>query len=297
MNQEVLSVFVLWSIYLLFALGMNLVWGSIGILNFAHGGIFTFSAFLAHEVLAHVRLSIFVMVPMCVVIGAALSVAIQVLIFEPILKRAGSVAAAELQIIVAGIAVAWLLAAIMQKVIKGYPFGLSTGGAFTIQTYTFGGVRISNIQLLVIFTGLVVGIATASWMRVSKAGLALRAVGVDAETASMMGINRTRLAIGTMAIAGALAGLAGALLTYDLSAIGQETGDSLLIKAFAAIVLGGLGSVYGVAAGTFMLAFAETVVLTHTAGRWVDAISFGLIFLVLILRPQGIFGRTEVRRT
>ena len=71
----------------------------------------------------------------------------------------------------------------------------------------------------------------------------------------------------------------------------------LLVKAFACIILGGVGSTAGVYLGSFLLAAAETVVLTQTNGLWVDAVSFGLIFLVLLVRPSGIFGRKEVRRT
>jgi branched-chain amino acid transport system permease protein len=136
----------------------------------------------------------------------------------------------------------------------------------------------------------------AIWLRRSKHGLALRSIGVDAETASLMGVNRRRLALGTMAVSGATAGLAGILFTYAQSAITPESGDILLIKAFAVIILGGVGSMAGVIFGAFALAAAETYVLGHTSGSWTDAIAFGLIFLVLLARPAGAFGRKEVRR-
>jgi branched-chain amino acid transport system permease protein len=134
------------------------------------------------------------------------------------------------------------------------------------------------------------------WLRRSKQGLALRSIGVDPETASLMGINRRQLALVTMAVSGAMAGLAGVLFTYALGAITPESGDTLLVKAFAIIILGGVGSMAGVIFGAFALAAAEVVVLTNTSGSWVDAVSFGLIFLVLLARPAGVFGRKEVRR-
>lgn len=84
---------------------------------------------------------------------------------------------------------------------------------------------------------------------------------------------------------------------FHLGAMGTGTGDQLLIKAFAMIVLGGLGSMAGVIVGAFVLAGAETLIYVFGLGTWVDAVSFGLIFLVLLVRPQGIFGRQEVRRT
>jgi branched-chain amino acid transport system permease protein len=100
-----------------------------------------------------------------------------------------------------------------------------------------------------------------------------------------------------MGVAGGLAGLAGVLFTFSIGAITPESGETLLVKAFAIIILGGVGSTLGVAVGAYILAFAETYVLVYTSGTWVEAISFGLIFAVLLLRPAGLFGRKEVRRT
>jgi branched-chain amino acid transport system permease protein len=94
-----------------------------------------------------------------------------------------------------------------------------------------------------------------------------------------------------------LAGVAGILFTLNVTAIIPETGDTLMIKAFAVIILGGVGSTLGVAFGSLVLAASEVLVLTQTSGLWVDAISFGLIIAVLVLRPRGVFGKKEVRRT
>jgi branched-chain amino acid transport system permease protein len=112
-----------------------------------------------------------------------------------------------------------------------------------------------------------------------------------------MGIDRRALALGTMAVSGAMAGLAGVLFTYSLGAIVPESGDTLLVKAFAIIILGGVGSMVGVLFGSYFLAACEVSILTNTNGSWVDAVSFGLIFLVLLVRPSGAFGRKAVRRT
>ncbi|GAA1505948.1 branched-chain amino acid ABC transporter permease [Nocardioides humi] len=294
--QDLVNVATLASIYLLFAIGMSLVWGSIGILNLAHASVFACSAFAGYLVLERVSLPIIPVVAICVVVGAALSTLVQIVAFEPILNRAHDMRTAEFQILVGGLGVDAALLAIVQKATTSAPFGF-TEGSFAIKTFTWGSIRISNIQLIIIVVGALVATAAALWMRRSRTGLALRAIGIDAETAALMGIKRTRLARLTMTMAGGLAGLAGALLTYNLGSVESTSANALLIKAFAAIILGGVGSVAGVVVGCVTLAFAETMVLTHTAGTWVSAISFGLILLVLLLRPQGIFGRAEVRRT
>lgn len=296
MLQELINAVALGSIYLLFALGMSLAWGTIGILNFAHGAIFMFSAFTGYLVVREVRLPLIVLVLIGVIVGAVMSVAVQVLAFQPILRRAKDHRTAEMQMLIGGIGVAAVILAVAQEITKSNPFGFSNS-SFRAHVYTVGAARISTTQIAIIVAGLALGFGMAYWLRVSKSGLALRSIGVDAETASVMGINRNRLGLLTMAIAGALAGLAGVLLTYNLGAITPESGDTLLLKAFAVIILGGVGSMTGVIVGAYILAFAESIILTQTSGLWVDAVSFGLIFIVLLVRPQGIFGRREVRRT
>jgi branched-chain amino acid transport system permease protein len=111
-----------------------------------------------------------------------------------------------------------------------------------------------------------------------------------------MGIHEPRLAVGAMAVAGLFAGLAGAMLTVHLVAISPITGDEFLIKAFAAAVLGGVGSILGVVVGSFALAFVETFAILAGYGGWANAVAFILIFIVLLVRPQGLFGRKEVAR-
>jgi len=293
--QELLSAISLGSIYLLFSLGMSLTWGTIDVLNFAHGAIFMFSTFCAYLILGTTALPFVAVLGIGVVVGAALSLIIQIGAFEPILKRARNKRSAEMQILIGGIGIATIPLAIAQQHTKSNPFGLA-GSSFHVTVWHLGSSRITNVAVFTIFAGLVLWGVIAWWLRYSKQGLALRSIGVDAETASLMGINRRRLALLTMAVSGGLAGLAGVLFTYSTSAITPESGDTLLIKAFAIIILGGVGSMAGVIFGAYALAAVETVVLTYTSGSWVDAVAFGLIFLVLLARPAGVFGRKEVRR-
>lgn len=294
--QDLLSAVSLGSIYLLFALGMSLTWGTIDILNFSHGSIFMFSAFTAYMVLSSTALPFLAVVAIGVVVGAILSLLVQVLAFEQIIKRAKDKKTAEMQILIGGIGVAMIPLAIAQHETKSNAFGLQDS-TFTVETWVFGDLRMTNIQAIIIVLAVILGAGVAWWLRRSRNGLALRAIGVDADVAALMGVDRRRLALVTMAVSGALAGLAGILFTYSLSAVTPESGDTLLVKAFAVIILGGVGSTLGVVVGSFFLAAAETVVLTQTSGLWVEAVSFGLIFLVLLVRPSGLFGRKEVRRT
>jgi branched-chain amino acid transport system permease protein len=295
-RQDLLGAVGLASIYLLFALGMSLTWGTIDILNFSHGSIFMFAAFSASVALEHSPLGFLPVLLICVAVGAVLSFLIQVLAFEQIIKRARDRRTAEMQILIGGMGVAIIPLAVAQDHTKSNPFGFSAS-TFQTTTWEFAGLRGTNVLLITIAFAAALAAGTAWWLRRSRHGLALRAIGVDSEVASIMGVDRRRLALGVMAVSGGLAGLAGCLFTYTLGAIAPESGDTLLIKAFACIILGGVGSTGGVVIGALLLAVTETLVLTRTSGLWVDAVAFGLIFLVLLIRPAGLFGRKEVRRT
>ncbi len=293
--QDILGAVSLGSIYLIFALGMSIVWGSVGILNFAHGAIFMFSAFLCSQIVASFAAPFLVVVILGVAFGAVMAVLLQKLVFEQIVKRSASERNAEVRILIGGIGAAIIPLAIAQHVTKNQPFGLQDSSFQTV-VWEVLGLRISNVQVVTIVAAAVVATASGLWLARSKGGLALRAIGVDPEVASMMGVDRSRLALATMAFAGGLAGLAGVLLTFQLGAITPHSGDTLLVKAFACVILGGVGSTLGVVVGCFTLAAAETFVLTQTSGQWVEAVAFGLIFVILVVRPVGLFGRKEVRR-
>ncbi|EME57032.1 MULTISPECIES: branched-chain amino acid ABC transporter permease [Rhodococcus] len=295
MSQLVIDALVLGSIYLLFCLGMSISWGTIDILNFAHGGIFMFSAFVASQIVSNVGLGLVTVCLISVVVGAALSAAIDVFAFQPILRRAKNQRTAELQILIGGIGIGTIPVAIVQFRTLSEPFGF-VGSSYETSVYTIGGLRLTSTGLIVLGCALILTLAISFWLKNTSHGLALRAIGVDSETAELMGVKRRQLSLLTMAVSGGLAGLAGALLTYNLGAITAESGETLLIKAFAIIILGGVGSTGGAALGAMVLAFSEVLVLRYTGGGWVDAVGFGLILAVLLLRPQGIFGRKEVRR-
>lgn len=293
--QEILNAATLGSVYLLFALGMALAWGTIGILNFAHGATFVFSVLVVHMITKASELPLPVVLIVAVVIGAALSLATQLLVFQKIVEAGADRRTTELRIIIAGIGVSAIPIAIAQRVSGASPFGFDTG--YEPSLYAVGGVRFTTTTVIILVAAVGIGVGLTAWLKKSRQGLALRAIGVDQEISEGMGVNRGALALGTMAVAGGLAGLAGALLTLQLGAISPDSGDPLLIKAFAIIVLGGLGSMGGAVLGAYILAASETLMIHFEFGTWMDAVSFGLIFLVLLFRPQGIFGTKEVRRT
>jgi len=294
--QDVVNALSLGCIYLLFTLGMSLLWGTVGILNFAHGSIFMFSAFTNYLVLEHVKLALPALLLIGAVSGMCLALAAYLLAFQPIIKFAKDKETMERQMLICGIGLASVPVAIAEIKTLGLPFSL-VKSSFRVHSFTVGGVRISNLQLIIIGLTVLVTVGIALFIRYSRNGLALRAIGVDAEVARLMGVNERSLALLTMGVGGVLAGLGGTLLPFSFGALDAQSGGTLLLKAFAIIIVGGVGSVAGTAIAAFLLAAAETWVVTTTSGAWVDAVSFGLLFVFLVARPHGIFGRQEVRRT
>lgn len=295
MLQDLINAAVLGSIYTLFALGMSLTWGTLGILNFAHGSLFMFSSFVAYLVVREAALPLVLMILLGAAVGAVLSVVLDRLLFQPIQRRNADPHVGELQILIGGIGVAGIPVALAERETGNTSFGLNEG-SYQSTTHRFAGLHVTTTQLIILVACVVLAASVGLWISRSRSGLALRSIGIDAETASLMGVARQRLSTLTMAVAGALAGVAGVLLTLYLGALAPNAGENFLIKAFAAIILGGVGSTLGAVIGSFVLAGCETVVLTQTSGTWVNAVSFGLILVMLLIRPQGIFGKREVRR-
>ncbi|MET7400875.1 branched-chain amino acid ABC transporter permease [Dactylosporangium sp. NPDC005572] len=295
--HEIIYATTLASVYLMFALGLSITWGTIDVLNFAHGSIFMFSAFSVYLMLEHfdTGMGLLVMVLVGAGVGALLSGAVHLLAFEPLRRRANA-RDREMQMLIVGVGLSAVPVALANKITGGNPFGLRND-ALKVETLHILGVPITSVQLIIMVVAFAMAVAVQQWLRSSRHGLALRAIGVDDETSSMMGVNRSRLALVTMAGAGVMAGLAGVLVSLSFGAMTPSTGDFLILKAFAVIIIGGVGSVTGVVVGAFVLAGAETLILTFTGGTWVDAMSFALIFLLLLVRPQGIFGRRAVVKT
>ncbi|HVW43940.1 MAG TPA: branched-chain amino acid ABC transporter permease [Amycolatopsis sp.] len=287
--QQVLNALVLWSIYVLFALGLSLAWGTLNVLNLAHGATFMFGAFSVVLLSEHADIPFGVLVPLAMVFGGLISVLLDLLVFRPIRARVGNSREAELLMLIGSVGAASIMVTIAQQATDDSPFGIPEGSALRSAVYRFGGFSISTIQIVIIVLGVALAALLGWWIRSSRYGRALRAVAFDGETAQLMGVNPGRLSTATMFAAGALAGLASVLLISHVGALTPTSGDNLLLKAFAMIILGGIGSIAGVLAGAAVVAVGETLVLTFTSGTWVDAASFAIIIAVILIRPQGIF--------
>jgi branched-chain amino acid transport system permease protein len=152
------------------------------------------------------------------------------------------------------------------------------------------GARVRTIDLYVICCAVCLSLLVMALVQYSQFGRALRAVAFSPDRAEIVGINSQAIVALTMGISGALAGVAAALSGADNLVYNQDLGNTYILKGFAIVVLGGAGSIAGTILGSLVLGFAEILTATYVSSSWANAIAFGLILVILLLRPQGLIG-------
>jgi branched-chain amino acid transport system permease protein len=292
-GQQIINGAVLCSVYVLFSLGLTLSWGALDVLNLAHGAVMMFGAFIAYVITAHLELPLAVLFIIGIGVSGLSTLLLDVVVFRQIRSRVVDKRQGELLTLIAGVGAAAIPVTIAQAYTTDRPFGI---GHLDWHTFHLGKTNLSVLQVAIVVVGAVLCVATALSVSRSRTGRALRAVAFDAETSELMGVNTRTLSAATMFIAGALAGLAGMLLIIYLGALTPESGDAFLLKGFAIIILGSVGSIWGTLIGAVVLAATETVVVATTSGTWTDAISFAIIIGVILIRPQGVLGRGLAER-
>lgn len=291
------------SIYALVSLGYTMVYGVLRMINFAHGDVFMAGAFgaliVADPLIATGSLAA---VLLLLAVGAATSAAIAVLVervaYRPF-RRSGSLAP-----LICAIGVSFVL----QYTARGF-FGTGSRAYADIAALDgavqFGPLQIPLVQLFVVLAALLAMTVLHVLVQHTRLGTSMRAVAEDRETAALMGINADRVVTLTFLIGGAMAGIAGVLYALVFKQIHAFMGFALGIKGFAAAVLGGIGNIPGAMVGGFVLGLAESfgpAALLSGFGipapyQLKDAIAYGLLVMILIFRPQGIFGeRLAVKR-
>jgi branched-chain amino acid transport system permease protein len=293
--QDVLNAVVIGSIYTLFAFGLTLSWGVLNILNLAHGAIFMFGGLTAYLVTKGSALSLWIVMPASMLACGLIAVALELVAYRRIRHRVADVHASELATMIASIGAGAMLVAIAEKVTKNQLVGVNPA-TFKVTRTSLFGLTITNLEIVIVLVTVVLSVALALFVSRSRHGRALRALAQDPYTCGLLGISGDRLAAATMFVSGALAGGAGVLLALQLNTVEANIGEPLLLKAFAVIILGGVGSVPGAIAAAFILAFAETATDVYIGTGIRDAVAFALIIVLLLVRPQGLFSRAAWQR-
>jgi branched-chain amino acid transport system permease protein len=286
--QQLINGVSLGSIYALIALGYTMVYGIVLLINFAHGDILMIGAYTAFFVLGAVgggpvgMLAAFVV---SMAVCATFGIGIERLAYRPLRS------APRLNSLITAIAVSLILENGARVLPFIGPNPRQFPGPKVVNIRLGGGLSISNVQIIVIFSSALLMLALNYIVNYTKRGKAMRAVSFDLKVASLMGIPVNRIISFTFALGSVLAAAGGVLFASAYPQVNPLMGMMPGLKAFVAAVLGGIGSIPGAMLGGFILGIAETFTKGFISSQFSDAISFSILIIVLLIRPAGILGR------
>ena len=278
--QQAINGIVIGSLYVLVALGLTLIYGILVQINFAHADIVTLGAFTAYAITHFLGGNYLIGIAFALIAGAILGWLVNAAIFAPLRERGG-----ELLPLIATIGVSIMLQNIMLAVLGPVPYAFDT--PYSNHVIRFGSLFIT------LQNGLIIVVASASiallygFMKLTFLGKALRAVAQDRETAGLMGINPNHLIMLTFVIASALAGMSGALLGPVL-VLTPFAGTSVIVKAFAIVIIGGFGNIEGTILAGLLVGLIESFTTQFFDPGIIDIVVFALLLLTLAVRPTGL---------
>lgn len=284
-SQQILNGLALGSGYALFGYGFGLVYATMGILNIAFGQIAVVAAVGSFFIWQQFAVPSLLTVLVAILIGAVAGLLCDVVAFNTLRKRARPIV-----FIISSIGVWFFLLGSIGKLTsfqdRSFSFDFFPIGTLNVLD---GMIFLSSGQVWLVVVSPVVGVLLFLFLQKSRMGLEIRAVGFNSNSAGIGGINTASVFFLTAAIAGALAGLAGILCGVAFATVGTSLGNSLLIKGFAAVVVGGFGDVRGTYFGGLLIGLSEVLSANYVSGQVRDAAVFVVLFGFLLLRPKGMF--------
>jgi len=295
--QQLINGLTLGSIYGLIAIGYTMVYGIIGMINFAHGEIYMIGAFIA--VIAFTALAgyplvvaIFMVLLFAMLITAAYGWTVERVAYRPL---RGSFRLAPL---ISAIGMSIFLQNYVQLLqgARNKPVPPMIQGGFTVMRDGDFTVQVSYLQIMIVLTTVVLMLGFTQFINVTSLGRQQRACEQDKTMASLLGVNVDRTVSLTFVMGAALAAVAGVMVTLYYGVVDFFLGFLAGLKAFTAAVLGGIGSLPGAMLGGLLIGMIEALWAGYFSSEWKDVAAFSILVLVLIFRPQGLLGRPEVEK-
>jgi branched-chain amino acid transport system permease protein len=308
--QNFLNGLSIGSVYAIFALGYTLIFSILGIINFAHGAVFTLGAYFTYALmggqfgfnglLANAQLPFRLPFAIAMLVSGILAgfvgIAIERLAFRPLRRRGAD----PLLTVVSSLGVALVIVNVIQYLVgaENYTFPADTYGNLPASV-NFGTVAnpipIRTVQIVIFLVSMLILAVLTYLINATKYGKAMRAVAEDATTANLLGIDTDRFIVLTFFVSSFLAAVAGTLVGSSVSIAGPYFGIGFGLKGLAVIVLGGLGSIPGAVIGGLLIGLVEAFVPGEYSA-YKDAVAFGILFVVLLFRPEGLLGRKLVQK-
>jgi neutral amino acid transport system permease protein len=283
LGQVTINGVVAGNYFALGAVGLTLIFGVLRLVNFAHGEFLTFGAYMLIAGNA-LGFPLWVSVVFGVVMTAILGLTLEVALWRPVRrKRVG-----ELQLLLLALGLAFFMRNAIAFVAG--PEDRASGANITAGVH-LGQLRIGRTELIVTVLGLVVILLVGAALRYSSLGRQTRALADSIQLAETTGIDTDRIVLITWAASAGLAGLAGILYALPAGVVNPNLGFSLILSIFAAVVVGGIGNAYGALAGGLLIGLVQEWSTLVIDPAMKVAVGFAVLILVLLIRPQGLFGR------
>lgn len=283
--EQMLNGLVLGSMYALVASGLTLIWGTMKMLNFAHGELYMVGGYVLYFAFTVLGISPFWAILLAMLIVFTLGLLMERSLLHPLLDKPGW----DVSPIVATLGVSIFLQNFALKVwgerFKNVPY-------FIEGTLDLSGFRIAYQRILILAAATAVMVGFWIYVKRSRFGMALRATAQDRDAATLLGINFHRVYMMTFGVSSALAALAATMLA-PLFLVNPWMGIPLLLKAFIVVVLGGLGSFGGAILGGILLGSIESLTIVFFSSEWKDVVAFLVLILFLVFKPAGFFGTKE----
>jgi branched-chain amino acid transport system permease protein len=282
--QHCLNALMLGATYALLGIGLTLIFGIMRVVNFTHGELYAYGAYMMYAFVMKLAVNFFVALVLATGFGVVLGAAIEL----ALLRKLRSLDIDITMLVMIG---AWIMLQNMEQFVWT-GVAQSIANPFPADPLVIGPLSVSWNRIFVFAIAVLLITLTYFLVNGTKLGMAMRATFQDRETAALMGVPIQRIHTATFALGSGLAAAAGALLG-PIFLVTPTMGDLAAAKAFAIVVVGGMGNFWGAALGGFILAFAEEIGVAYVSSGYRDAMGFLLVILILLFRPTGLFARKE----
>lgn len=279
--QQVFNGLAIGAVYTLIAIGLTVVFGILGIAHFAHGVVAMSGGYVTFFLIERFGIPFFLSMAIAMFVGAVLGMVIERFAYRPVQHAPhinAFIIALGLTMMIDGLN---LLAFGPDQMVVRTPFH---------RVFNLSGVVITELRVYVMVTTGVLIMAMALFVSRTKTGRAIRAVAQNRAAAVLMGVNVNAVAVVVFAMSSAL-GVAGGALVGAMLALAPGLGESLVIKGFAVLILGGLGSIPGAIVGGLILGVSEALAAGYISSAYKDVIAFLVMIIVLLFRPEGLLGK------
>ena len=280
--QQIINGLLVGTIYTMMALGFMVILGTLNVVNMAQGEFYMVGGYFSFVATAYLGLDYFSSIAVAMLLTAVIGILVERVAVRPFLARPQYV------VFLSTLAVSMILIDAAQLIFSPEPQRIST--PFPLNPIIIGPIYLTVQKIVIFVIAALIIIGFAVFLKYTRLGMAIRALARDRDTALLMGINADRIHTLTFGIGAALAGAAGALVGAMFS-VYPTMGELPLLKSFALVVMGGLGSVGGVLAAGLILGVAEGLTAGFISGGLTDLVAFITLIAILLARPQGLSSR------